>query len=198
MEDNKLNLAIALITKHPQYIPVMKSKYLTDDVLIICLEDEPSLFRFIPNPSLNIIKVALQLDGGNIKYVKKKIRKQLPAEFLVMAVNSNPREALPYVPKKYIPEEIKHQIFDTDPELLQENNLDITSESFLRSRVDECPAVIKYITNPSEELKCFALRKDPNTALYFDTLTPKMMDVIDELYPGLRATLPNYNREYQE
>ena len=142
--------------------------------------------------------MALQLDGGNIKYIKKKIRKELPPELFVMAVSSNPRDALPYVPKKYIPEEIKQQIFDTDPELLQENNLKIASESFLRSRVEASPAVIKYITDPSEDLKCLALRKDPNTALYFDTLTPSMMNVIDELYPGLRATLPNYNREYQE
>lgn len=198
MEDNKLTLAVSLITKHPQYIPVIKSKYLTDDIYIMCLEDEPSLFRYIPHPSPNVVRVALQLDGSNIKYIKKKIRKQMSPELFVMAVSSNPREALPYVPKKYIPEEIKQHIFDTDPELLQENNLKIASESFLRDRIEASPGVIKYITDPSDDLKCLALRKDPNTALYFDTLTPSMMNVIDELYPGLRETLPNYNRDYQE
>ncbi len=198
MEDKKLNLAVTLITKNPEYIPIMKEKYLSDDVLAMCLEDEPSLFKFIPNPSLRIIKLALQLDGGNIKYIKKKIRKQLPSDYLVMAVDSNPREALPYVPKKYIPEGIKQKIFDTDPELLQENDLDIASNSFIESRIEECPAVIKYLANPSDEIKCLALRKDPNVALYFDTLSPAMMDVIDELYPGLRNSLPNYNRENQE
>ena len=91
MEDKKLNLAVTLITKNPEYIPIMKEKYLSDDVLAMCLEDEPSLFKFIPNPSLRIIKLALQLDGGNIKYIKKKIRKQLPSDYLVMAVDSNPR-----------------------------------------------------------------------------------------------------------
>ena len=192
--DKKKMKAIELIIQHPDCISILKSKYLTTDVLEYCLTEEPSIFRFIPHPSLEIINIALELDGANLKYVKKKDRKSLPIECFIKALNSNPREALPYVPKKYLSEEIKTEIFDASPEAIKENSIRIAQEDFLKDRIKENPQNIKYVTDPSDELKCIALSEDPNIALYFDELTPKMMDIIDEKYPNLSGVLPNYKR----
>ena len=67
-------------------------------------------------------------------------------------------------------------------------------EDFLRDKIRENPSLIKYVVDPSDDLKCLALEQDPNIALYFDELSPKMMDVIDRKYSSLKDSLPNYKR----
>ena len=199
MKESKNNmqfaLAIQYITSHPDCIPILKKRWRTDDVYIACMEDEPSIFQYIPKPSLKVIKAALRLDGENIRYIKKKMRKTLPPEFYIIAVDSNARGALPYIPKKYISAEVKEQIFESDPELLLANNLALVENDFIRAQIEEDPSRIKYVKDPSNELKCLALSKSPNTALYYDSLTEEMMDIIDEMYPSLRDSLPNYTRK---
>lgn len=191
---HKRMMAIELIIQHPEYIPIVKDKYLTDDILEYCLMEEPSVFRYIPDPSTRIINTALGLDGGNLKYIKKKVRKELPMESFIRALSSNPREALPYIPKNLLTEEMKAEIFDSSPEAIKESNIKIAQDDFLKSRIKENPQNIKFVIDPSDELKCIALREDPNIALYYDELTPAMMDIIDEKYPELKEVLPNYKR----
>lgn len=192
--DKKKMKAIELILQNPDSIPLIKEKYLTPDVLEYCLSEEPSIFRFIPHPSMAVINIALELDGSNLEFIKKKDRKSLPIECFIRALNSNPKEALPYVPKKYLSEEIKASIFDSNPEVIKENSIKL-GEDFLKDRIKENPQNIKYVTDPSEEIKCLALEQDPNIALYFEELTEKMMDIIDEKYPNLKDVLPNYKRK---
>ena len=193
---DRRNLALVIhhIVNHPDCIPLLKNKWRTDDVYIACLEEEPSIFQFIPHPTLKVIKTALQLDGENIKYVKKKARKDLPPEFYLIAVDSNPRGSLPYIPKKYVPTELRERVFEKDPSLIIDNDLKIIENDFIKAQIEEDPARIKFVKDPSNELKCIALRKNPNVALYYDYLTDEMMDIIDELYPSLKDSLPNYRR----
>lgn len=193
-DPEKLKLAKHYIINHPGCIPLLKRKWLTDDILIMCMEEEPSIFGYIKRPTMNVIRRGLELDGGNLKHIPKKRRKRLPIDCFVLAVDSNPRDALPYVPKAFISEELKRKLFVSDPSLIKNNDLDMMQTDFLKARIEECPADIKYIKDPSNELKCIALRSDPNTALYFDELTPEMMDIVDELYPSLKDSLPNYRR----
>ena len=191
---DKLRLARHYIINHPACIPLLKKKWVSDDILISCMEEEPGIFQYLKNPSMKVICKALELDGGNLRYIPKKRRKRLPIDFLLSAVDSNPRESLPFIPKKFISEEVKKKLFVSDPSLIRDNDLDMMQTDFLKSRIEENPADIKYIKDPSNELKCIALRADPNTALYFDELTEDMMDIIDELYPTLKDSLPNYRR----
>lgn len=194
LDPDKLRLAKHYIINHPDCIPLLKRKWVSEDILMMCMEEEPSIFRYFKSPTLNIIRRGLELDGGNLQFVPKKRRKKLPMDFFMIAVDSNPRDALPFVPKKFISEETRRKLFVSDPSLIKDNDLDMMQTDFLKARIEECPADIKYIKDPSNELKCIALRSDPNTALYFDELTPEMMDIIDELYPSLKDSLPNYRR----
>lgn len=194
LNPDQLQLARHYIINHPACIPLLKDKWVTDDILISCMEEEPGIFQYFKKPSMKVMYKALELDGGNLKFIPKKVRKKLPVDLLLIAVDSNPRESLPLIPKKFISEEVKKKLFTSDPALIRDNDLDMMQTDFLKSRIEENPSDIKYIKDPSNELKCIALRADPNTALYFDELTNDMMDIIDELYPTLKDSLPNYRR----
>lgn len=165
------------LLENPEYIDIIKKKYLDDDMLERLLEADPSLFRYIKHPSQRIINVGLSLDGGNICYLKKKVRKSLPPESLIMALNSNPETAMRYIHKDC-------------------NSVDV--ENYLIAQIEEAPNMIQFVNNPSEKLKCLAISKDPKVALYFETLSNGMMDIIDAKYPELRSSLPNYTREIKD
>lgn len=184
------------IVNNPQVLKVIKNKYLDDDMLAHCIENEPSVFQYIKNPSMRIIKVGLGADGANLAYIPKQIRKTLPPVCFVLALQSNPKEALKYIPSsklEVLDDTMKETVFSTDPELVKQYRLKL-KDSYLQSEIAKDPSLIKHVSDPSEELKCLALEGDPNTALYWDNLTPKMMDIIDKKYPELRESLPNYRR----
>ncbi len=190
-------MIIDCLVDHPEYIRIIKSKYIDDDLIEDVMRKQPELFKYIKSPSLRIINVGLEIDGGNLKYVDSERVKGLPVESFGLALESNPREAVKYIPKGILSNDLKLRIFDTDPDIFNENHINIDEQSII-PRIHEEPSLIKYIPNPSESLKCMALKEDPYVALYFDTMTPSMMDIIDEYWPQYRNNLPNYTREIIE
>ena len=66
---------------------------------------------------------------------------------------------------------------------------------FILQELERQPNLIKLIKNPSNKMKCVALDNDPNVALYFDSLTDEMMDIIDAKYPHLKDSLSTYTRK---
>lgn len=186
-------LTVELLTKHPGYIKLIKKRYLTDFVLEDAIRYEPEVFKYIVDPSLYLINVALEIDGSNLKYIPESRINTLPLESLILALDSNPEYAMQYISKMKLDETTKINVFFTDPIGAIENNIEVPPECILQAMVNT-PNLIRYIDNPTEEMRCIALRSDPNIALYFDKLSEKEMDIIDELYPHLREMLPNYYR----
>lgn len=193
----KCELAIKLITSHPEYISLIKRKYLTDDVLEEALQLEPDIFKLIKNPSDRIIDIALDLDGSNIKYLSQSKIRALSEDTLISALNSNFNEAINYIDSDSLSEVTRVRIFLSDPITALENGIHVP-ESCVITAVTQTPNMIRYIPHASEEIKCAALSVEPNVALYFDKLTDKMMDIIDEKYPYLKGRLPNYTRKISE
>lgn len=193
-EQERRGIAFRCLMDHPEYIGIIKKKYTDDDMLIRLIENDPEIFKNIHDPSDRVIRAALEADGANLAYIKKKKRKDLPHEFFMLAVQSNPIAAVEYIPKEYIPESVKQKLFASDPSVILKNKLEL-SEDFLMSEIKSNPNLIKYVTNPTDDLKCAALSEDPNVALYYDELSPRMMDIIDEKYPNLKTLLPNYSRK---
>lgn len=193
-EQEKRGIAFRCLIDHPEYISIIKKKYTDDDMLIRLIENDPEIFSNIHNPSDKVIRAALEADGANLAYIKKKKRKTLPHEFFMLAVQSNPIAAVEYIPKECIPESVKQMLFTSDPDIILKNKLEL-SEDFLLNEIKANPNLIKYVTNPSDNLKCAALSEDPNVALYYEELSPRMMDIIDEKYPNLKSLLPNYSRK---
>ena len=193
-EQEKRGIAFRCLVDHPEYICIVKSKYTDDDMLIRLIETDPEIFKNIRHPSDKVIRAALEVDGANLAYIKKKKRKTLPAEFFMLAMQSNPVGAIEFIPKNCIPESVKQKLFASDPDIILKNKLEL-SEDFLLNEIKENPNLIKFVTNPSDDLKCAALSEDPNVALYYEELSPRMMDIIDEKYPNLKSSLPNYHRK---
>lgn len=194
----KRHFVFEQIMENPELITIIKNRYLDDDMLEKCLDSEPSVFKYIKDPSPRIIRAALIADGGNLAYIPELVRRRLPIEFFILALQSNVYGSLPYIPEELLNDvmcdEIKEKlIFDVDPEMVRQYGVKIREE-FLRDKIRENPSLIKYVVDPSDDLKCLALEQDPNIALYFDELTPKMMDVIDTKYSSLKDSLPNYTR----
>ena len=191
------NLAVKLITSHPEYIPIIKNKYLTDDILEEALQLEPDIFKFIKHPSDRLIAVALDIDGSNIKWLPQSKIRQLPEDVILSALNSNFDGTITYINCADLTEVMRVRIFLNDPITALENGVEVP-ESCIITAVTQTPNMIRYIPHASEEIKCAALSVEPNVALYFDKLTDKMMDIIDEKYPYLRDRLPNYTRTFNE
>lgn len=187
-DDIKNDLFKVLFDK-PHLIITIKKKYLNDDLWKFCIEREPSVFKYKQDPSPDLCHYAVCIDGTNIEYVPKHV---INAQICYLAVKNNPKAIL-YVPKKYNTDELREIAFDLDPCLMKNYNV---REAYMIDKVRENPAIIKYIKNPPEHLICEAIKIDSNIILYFDFLTDRMLDVIDEYYPDIAETFPNYRNRY--
>jgi hypothetical protein len=185
------------LVEHPEYVRIVKSKYVDDDLIESVMRVEPELFQYLKNPSLRVINAGLDIDGGNLRYLSEEKLANLPATSYEIALESNPREAIKYVPEGILDERSKLAIFSEDPDVIRDNGIRI-DEGLLTPQIIENPSLIKFVVGPSEHLICTAIRWDINVALYYQTLTEKMMDVIDKYWPEYRGKLPNYTRSIEE
>lgn len=186
------------IMDNPRLITIIKKRYLDDDMLEKCIDSEAGVFQYIKNPSMRIIRAAIMADGGNLAYIPEYKRNSLPVEIFIYALQSNLYGAIKYIPEGILTNGLSHEIkekliFDNDPEIAFKYGINVRDE-FLRDKIRHDPSLIKFVTEPSDELKCLALEGDPNIALYYDELSPNMMDIIDRKYPSLKGQLPNYTR----
>ena len=181
------------LVDHPEYIRIIKSKYINDDLIESVMRVEPEIFKYIKHPTLRIINAGLDIDGGNLKYLSQEKIASLPVASFEIALESNPNEAIKYVPAGILDERAKLRIFNEDPTIIRDNRIAIKEETLLSSIIEN-PSLIKYVVSPSEDLVCTAIRWDVNVALYYQKLTDKMMDVIDKYWPEYRDKLPNYTR----
>lgn len=186
-----------LIIERPNCITFIKNKYLTDDILEECLNDNPDIFPYIKHPTTAIINMALEMDGGNLKFINDDQRNNLPLDSIRIALESDAERAIDYVVMEQLPIEMQIDLFLKNPVLALTHNANIP-ESYIIKEIYRTPNIIKYVANPTEEMKCLALSLEPNVALYFSQLSDKMMDIIDEKYPQLIGKIPNYTRNICE
>lgn len=192
-EERKRNLLKELIIEHPDYICLVKNKLLTDDILEECMNENPDIFAYLKHPSIPIINMAFEMDGGNIGNLNKEQRDNLPLDTIAIAMESDIERSIDYIKLNELPIEMRIEAFLQRPDLVLLHGADIP-ESYIINEIQKAPNIIKYVKHPTEEMKCLAVSLDPNTALYFPELTDKMMDIIDEKYPQLIEALPNYTR----
>ena len=197
-KDKKYNerciMAVDLIANNPEIIPLLKNKYTTDDVLEDALDMNPDIFKFIKDPSNRIIAKALDMDGANIQYIDKDVVKSLPEELLLSAIDSVDDHLTSLdIDFDEISEESKLDIFVQDPVKAIQCGINVP-DYFILKEIQKSPNLIRYIKNPTNKMKCVALDLEPNVAVYFDSLTDEMMDIIDSKYPHLKE-LPTYTRK---
>lgn len=190
-------MVLECITEHPEYLKIIKSKYLTDDLYEQAIQIEPAVFEHIKEPSIRVINFALDIDGGFLRCLDEEKLLGLPLASFEIAIESNPEEAVKYIPKRSLnavmTDKRKLDMFMEYPEVIRDRHIKV-NEAVIREYILQNPSYIKYVENPSEALVCATLAEDPMVALYFTELTDAMMDVIDANWPQFKNSLPNYTR----
>lgn len=191
--NERCRIAVDLIANNPDILNLLKDKYTTDDILEDALELNPDIFKFIKEPSMRIILKALDMDGGNIQYLDKEIIDSLSDDVLVAAIDTmDVNTIISDIDFESMSEETRVDIFVNDPIKALQCGVTVP-EYFIIKELQKSPNLIRYVKNPTNRMKYIALENDPNVAVYFDSLTDEMMDIIDNKYPHLK-NLPTYTR----
>lgn len=182
-----------LLIDNPSFILLLKNKYIDDDVWKFCIEREPSLFKYMKTPSVEMCEFAVSIDGYNLKYIKNKFNYiSITKKMAYLAIHNSAR-ALFYVPKDIIDIGLMELAFDSDPSLMKEFDFNQLRYEYVRRVLNDNPSYIKYINNPAEELIISTIKKEPNVCVYFENISPRVREVIDELYPDLLSLYPHLN-----
>ena len=191
--NERCRIAVDLIANNPDILNLLKDKYTTDDILEDALELNPDIFKFIKEPSMRIILKALDMDGGNIQYLDKEVIDSLSDDVLVAAIDTmDVNTIISDIDFESMSEETRVDIFVNDPIKALQCGVTVP-EYFIIKELQKSPNLIRYVKNPTNRMKYIALENDPNVAVYFDSLTDEMMDIIDNKYPHLK-NLPTYTR----
>ena len=174
-------------------ILLLKNKYITDDVWEFCIEREPSLFKYMENPSLQVCYFALDQDGHNLKYIKNKFTEiKINRKMAYIAIRNCPK-AIFYVPKTLLDDELKELAFEQDPTLME--SFDNVRPEFVEGLLLRNPSYIKFIKNPDEALVCKLLKDYPNIIVYFSTITNRMRETLEMYHPEILNLIPIQSTE---
>jgi len=172
---------LRMLVDDPTMILVLKNKYINDDLWKFCIEREPSLFKEMKDPDEEMCLFAINVDGYNLRYIRKKFTKiKITNKMAYMAISNCPKSIL-FVPDNILDDGLKEMAFNKDPSLMKEFK-DIRKE-FIKKKVQENPSNIKYINSPDDELVCEAIKAEPNICVYFSKLTPTMYDTLKTHHP---------------
>lgn len=167
----------------PSAIVYLKKRYQTTQVWKYCIEREPSVFALMENPSQEMCEYAVDIDGENIITVVTKFPSiDVTKRMAYIALRTYP-SAILYIPENVLNEEMFDIAFSEKPSLMSYfTNLPF---GYYLKKVRENPSIIQYIQNPTEDLICDALSRDPNLCVHFNHLTPRMINIIRELKPDM-------------
>ncbi len=183
-----------LLVDNPSFVLLLKNKYIDDDIWQFCIEREPGLFKHMKNPSIAICEFALEVDGYNLKYIAKKFKHiEITRKMVYIALRNCPK-AIDYVPEDILDVGLRELAFDNDPSLMKDYDFKDLRYDYVSSMINKNPAYIKYINNPPDELIVSAIKQDSNVCVYFEKLSPYVINVVNELYPNL-LELYSYNPE---
>ena len=177
-----------LISERPEAILVIKKKYIDDDDWESAIEKNPRLLAEWDDTNYDSSYAAVEADGRAILDCPPDM---IDYRLLERAILTTPSVAI-LLPRNYLTLEIRELAVDHDPTLIGSiENLPI---DYIKGKLKYNPSLIRYIKDPSDELKCYAIEQNPNVALYFPKLSKAMRKVIDEKYPDFREGLANYNK----
>lgn len=182
-ENEKERDLYQMLFDYPEMVLYLKNKHQTDRVLKFCIEQDPSIFGKLTDPSVDIAEYALDVDGENIiPLIMKFDNIPLTKKMCYIALRSYPG-AIGYIPKSMLTEEMLDMAFNAQPSLL--SVFEKLPEGYLLTRIKNRPSDIRYVTNPSDALIYAALESDPNLCVYFRKLTPQMINLLCDINPKI-------------
>ena len=183
----------SLLSDYPSTILMFKYKYTTDNMWKIAIENEPSLFQYMKDPSEEMVLLALNEDGANIQYLEKMGIRITP-KMMYVAVHNYPR-AIYLIPKELRTAHLREYACKEDSTLMNELPL---QRSFINRQLKSDPTLMRFIKNPTEEQICDAIRADPAVCAYIEKFTPKIKELIRELYPEIIPLIPRLSEQFSK
>lgn len=184
---------LQLLIENPEYVLLIKNKYIDEDVWRICIENEPSLFRHMKNPSIDICEFALSVDGYNLRYIEEYFDDiEITPKMAYIAVKNCPN-AIFYVPPSIIDDGLKEIAFDANPALMKEFKFKDLRYEYVRKLIADNPQYIRYINNPPDELVMMSIEKNPNVYVYIDKPSLIVQERFKSLYPEVAELYQSIN-----
>lgn len=180
---------IELISQDPTFILLIKNKYLTEQMWKLAIEAEPALFQHMKNPSEEMVLFALGEDGANIKYLQN-MGITITPKFSFTAVHNFPG-AIFLIPKEFRTMRLKEFACKLDNSLLREFRM---RDRFVDKLLEKNPSAVRFLQNPTEDQLCEAIRHDPNICVYIEHITPRIANLINELYPEIASLIPSIRK----
>lgn len=193
MNPNREQKILELLSEDPSAILMFKNKYTTDNMWKFCIESEPSLFQYMKTPSEEMILFALSEDGVNIKYLKD-MGISLTPKMIYTAVKSYPG-AIFLIPSELRTSKLKEFACTEDPSLMMELTL---KQGYIEKRLNADPTLVRFLPNPTEDQLCRAIEADPNICAYIEKFTPKVKELIKELYPDIIPLIPRLSEQFSD
>ena len=181
---------LELITMDPSLIRMFKNKYLTDNIWKVAIENEPSLFQYMKDPSEEMVLFALNEDGANIQYLDA-LGVKITSKMAYTAVRNYPG-AIYLVPVEYRTDRLREFACREDPSLMKDVPL---HAGFIRNQLKRDPSLVRFLKNPTEDQLIQAVKSDPNVIPYIQFFTPKLRELIRETYPEIIPLIPRLSQE---
>ena len=151
---------IEMISNDPSIVIIFKNKYITDNMWKVAIENEPSLFQYMKQPSEEMILFALSEDGANVKYLEN-MGVQMTPRMIYTAVKNYPG-AIYLIPESYRSNRLKEFACTEDPSLMKELPL---KAHYIEGRLRKDPTLVRFLPSPTEDQLCNAIRHDPNVCV---------------------------------
>ena len=174
-----------LLSDDPSMILMFKNKCITDNMWKIAIENEPSLFQYMTNPSEEMILLALREDGANIKYLPK-MGITITPKMAYTALKNYPG-AIYLLPIDLQTRNVKEFACTEDPTLMKEMDL---KKEFVERQLRKDPLLVRFLKNPTGDQWCRALEASPNICAFIETFTPRMKEIMLRKYPEMIQMIP--------
>ena len=182
-----------MLSEDPSLILMFKEKSITENMWKVAIENEPSLFQHVKNPSEQLILLALKEDGANIKYLKH-MGIAITPQMIYCAVKNYPG-AIFLLPPELRTRSVVEFACTEDPTLMRDVKL---KKEFIDRRLRQDPTLVRFLKNPTEDQYCKALEVNPDMCAFIETFTPKMIDIILSKYPDIVQLIPRLQNAIYE
>ena len=182
---------LQLIAQDPSNILLVKDSLITPQMWRYAIEQDPSLFQYIKNPSPDICEFAVEQSGENLKHVRELNYDAITPQMCYDAISSYP-SAILYVPSDLCDYQMREYAIDLDPTLVQA--FSDLRPGYIQDKLQKDPSFCRFLRNPTEEMEYRAVEADANYCAYVKHFTPKIKALIRTLYPEIIPLLPNFDK----
>ena len=182
-----------MLHSDPNVILMLKYKYTTDNMWKIAIEGEPSLFQHMKEPSEEMVLFALKEDGANIQYLDIMGIEMTP-KMMYTAIHNYPG-AIFMIPKELRTSHLREYACKEDPSLMKDMPL---QQSFIKRQLKKDPSLVRFLSEPTEDQICNAIKSDPTICAYIKRFTPKIKHLIKSIYPDIIPLIPGLSDHIQD